>query len=486
VDDRPDHDQERTGLAQPTPEASRMNESSSADRGEGPITIENAVGRKAILEAKLLEEQLTQSHKIREWIKALTGLGAIAALLAVFFQLQQGYAQRADDRLERAMTRLASPNVSERLAGVSTLRIVLDEGPKSQRRIALSALANSLGAENEPVVSGAVLDLLKRTDSGSRDSVLEELANASRGLLPAAMKKEPRQAYEPFVVDHGDFARLKSLEGAIVAFLHAGARTSDLSGIYCVECKLEGLDLRGVDFSGAVLGNASFIHSILEKSSFEHAILTATNFTGADLRNAKFTVEPQNTAFASDAITNGGETAWGPDFTCANLEDADFSRQQLLSFVEERPDFITPGSFFTAKFSKADLARADFRSVGVYGAITPRSKAESTPAARFMFMRLGFPLPMDLFSLPDVPREMDLPLPNGVKKVRYQPFGGSLNSALPMGNDVRKFATSLNEIARAFANSNWGDARLPNSLRQFLTQAQVPASRSGACITAGQ
>jgi hypothetical protein len=379
---------------------------------------------------------------------------------------------------------LASPNVSERLAGVSTLRIVIEEGPDSQRAIAFSALANSLGAESEPVVSGAILDLLRRTYSDSRDSVLEELANVSRGLLQVAKKKEPRQPYELWLVDEGDFGRLQNVGRAIVGYLIVGARTNNLSGIYCVQCNFGGMDLHGVDFSGAVLNNSSFERSNLMKSSFEHAVLLSTNFTSADLRQAKFTLDLQNSAFAADSLANAGETVWGPDFTCANLEDADFSRQELLSFVEEEEErsFLAAGTFFTAKFSKADLARADFRSIGVYGAMIPRSKAvSSSPNAALTLMRHDFPFPLDIFGLADVPREMNILGPDGARKVRYLPFRGQLNPALPLGSDLKRYASSLNQIAAAFANSNWDEAQLPNSLRQFLAQADVPISRSNRC-----
>jgi hypothetical protein len=144
-------------------------------QGNDP-TAESASIRKATLEANLLERQLSKRYELREWLKALTGLGAIAALLAALFQLHQNYYQRSEDRLERAISRLANPNTNERLAGVSTLLVFLDEGSSGQRRIALSALANSVAAETEPVVWGAILDVLKHADSSSRDEVLEELA----------------------------------------------------------------------------------------------------------------------------------------------------------------------------------------------------------------------------------------------------------------------------------------------------------------------
>jgi uncharacterized protein YjbI with pentapeptide repeats len=453
-------------------------------RGDDPAA-EGASIRKATLEAKVLERQLSKPYELREWLKALTGLAAIAALLAAFFQLQQNHYQRSEDRLERAISRLASPNTNERLAGVSTLRVFLDEGSGGQRRIALSALANSVAAETEPVVWGAILDVLKHADSSSRNEILEELANGSRGLLPAAMKKQPAQAFTLWLVDEGDFGRLQNLERAIVELLWKGARTNSLAGIYCVQCNFEGLDLRGTDFSGAVLNNASFKRSKLSNSSFEHAVMLSTSFVGADLRGAKFTVQGQNKDFASGAVTNGGTTPWGPDFTCANLENADFSGQALLSFVEEGRDFIAPGTFFTANFSNSNLAHADFRRIGVYGALIPKALPPSTApgalGALDTWGRQDFPLPMDLFVVEDKPRETTIATLGVVKKASYRFFRGNLSPSLPIGSDLGRYAGSLKGIAGAFSNSNWNDAQLPNSLRQFLTRANVPVSRTNSC-----
>jgi uncharacterized protein YjbI with pentapeptide repeats len=445
---------------------------------------ESAAITKATLEAKLLERQLSKPYELREWLKALTGLAAIAALLAAFFQLQQNQYQRSEDRLERAITRIASPNTNERLAGVSTLRVFLDEGSSGQRRIALSALANSVAAETEPVVWGATLDVLKHADSRSRDEILADLANGSRGLLPAAMKKQPAQAFKLWLVDEGDFGRLQNLERAIVELLQEGARTRNMAGIYCVECNFEGLDLRGTDFSGAVLNNSSFKRSKLSNSSFEHAVMLATSFVGADLRGVKFTRQPQNQDFASITVTNGGETIWGPDFTCANLENADFSGPALLSFVEEGRDFMLPGTLFTAKFSNSNLLHADFRQIGVYGALIPKPEAlqpSLTPLAWATWARQNFPLPMDSFAVEDKPRETNLVTLNGAKKASYLFFHGTPSPSLPIGGDLGRFAGSLKGIAYAFSNSNWNDAQLPNSLRQFLTQAKVPVSRTNSC-----
>jgi uncharacterized protein YjbI with pentapeptide repeats len=449
--------------------------------------VQDVSAEKLRLETAVLEQQLSRPSQAREWIKALTGLGAVAALLAALFQLQQSYYQRADDRLERALGRLASPNVTDRLAGISTLRIVLDEGRSSERRLANSALANSLSVETDPIVSGAILDILRPTDTESRDAVLEELANGSRGLLPIALKAQPGQAFQDWTIDKGDFGRLQSLERAIVTFLHSGARTTDLRNIYCVECNFEGLDLSGVDFSGAVLNNSSFRNSNLTNSSFDHSVLLATNFANANLTGAKFTLDLQHSAFLADTLANNGEMAWGPDFSCANLENADFSRQEFLSVVENGPNFMSPGSLITPKFENANLKHTDFRSVGVYGALLPFTGRQLSPGSKLTFMRTQFPFPLDFFGLSDKPQKWDQANLGGVVHMEYLAFRGTLNPTLPMGTDSRKFTGSLNLIAKAFTHSNWDDAQLPVSLRQLLTQDRVATTLTGSCSTvAGQ
>lgn len=214
-------------------------------------------------------------------------------------------------------------------------------------------------------------------------------------------------------------------------------------------------------------------------------MLLETSFASADLREAKFTLSTENSAFAAGVIEAGGDIAWGPDFTCANLERADFSRQELLSFVEDGGlGFVNPGSYFTAKFVNANLAHADFRSIGIYGAMMPKSAINSQPGAELKFMRAEFPLPMDWFGVSEKPKETDVATMNGHSRTRYLFFQGTVNPSAPLGSDLKKFATSLNRIAEAFAGSNWYDAELPTSLRQWLDQSHVEGSRSGPCARA--
>jgi len=434
-------------------------------------------------ESKLLEQQLSRSYAAREWLKAATGIAAIAALVAAFFQLQGSREQRSEERLDRAITRLASPSANERLAGVSTLRVFVDTGARPEKKIALSALANAVAPESDPLVRGAIFDIIKRADARFLDDIIEELANGSRSLLPPAIEKEPRQAFRPWLVKQGNYGHLQDLGETIVLLIRRGARTSNLTGIYCVQCNFEEVDLSGVDFSGAILNGASFRKATLVGSSFEHAVLLETDFQSADLRQAKFTLAPQNApGFATLSIDAQGETIWGPDFTCSNLEDADFSRQPLFAFIEEAPNFLPPGQFFTAQFSYANLRRADFRAMGVYGAIS--SGQQENPRRSALQLREEFPLALDGFQVGEE-KESEIPYADGTtKKVGYLPFAGSVNASAPLQHDTRQFKTAFENVARAFANSNWSEARLPNSMQQFLRDAQVPSDdtgRSGHC-----
>jgi len=129
------------------------------------------------------------------------------------------------------------------------------------------------------------------------------------------------------------------------------------------------------------------------------------------------------------------------------------------------------------------LAHADFRSIGAYGAIIPKSGTDTTPTNLLLIARERFPLPLDIFSLDDNPRETGVSGPAGFTKVQFLSFRGVVNPSLPLGSDPERFRTSLNRVAAAFAGSNWEDAQLPKSLRQLLTQARVPSSRTAACAS---
>src|SRR5215469_1454107 len=103
-----------------------------------PPTAEGSVGEsdpekaariaKLQKESALLEQQLSKSGIAREWLKSLTGLAAIGALIAALFQLQSGRDQRTDERFDHAIARLSSSSTAEQLAGISSLRVFVEEG----------------------------------------------------------------------------------------------------------------------------------------------------------------------------------------------------------------------------------------------------------------------------------------------------------------------------------------------------------------------
>lgn len=126
-------------------------------------------------------------------------------------------------------------------------------------------------------------------------------------------------------------------------------------------CRLVGLDLRGVDFSGIGLRGADFSNSDL----------TGANFSGAGLINAKFNDANLSYARFSDSLL------WRGKFIGANLSHADFTDAELSGVVMRNANLhcarlkvkCMPGAKFDgANLSGADFGGGDFRMADFSGA----------------------------------------------------------------------------------------------------------------------
>jgi hypothetical protein len=87
---------------------------------------------KLSLEAQLLRRQLSPQGVMLSWLQATSVpvalLGAILAFFVGFGQLRQGADNQADNRLDQALTRLASQRPDERMTGVSGLNLFAMDG----------------------------------------------------------------------------------------------------------------------------------------------------------------------------------------------------------------------------------------------------------------------------------------------------------------------------------------------------------------------
>ena len=340
--------------------------------------------KKLELETKVLAQQLQPRYWKLELAKVIVGsltiAGIVSTLVLGLLQLSRTRQSNDDERFDKAVTRLASSDPTERLAGVVGLGLYLEPRQRQRHRATLRFLVNALAVEQDSVVRGELLDrlsqlTLNQVSQEDLNDALERLRDRNRGLyargraaffdkLMQRTEELAGKGHDETYIGHlppEDLAPLRVTAAAIVAVVKNGARTKDLSSIYCAECDFSGktwdmskpdfakvsdfahadsvLDLSDTDFHGAILRRANFLGLRLERASFESADVMGANFAGADLAEAKFTDFGRSQYPIQGILTSGH--LWGamfPDFTCADLSGADFSGSSLFGIYEGSPN----------------------------------------------------------------------------------------------------------------------------------------------------
>jgi uncharacterized protein YjbI with pentapeptide repeats len=380
----------------PTPAAPNPDADRALPPDEGDAALRT---RKLGLETQLLERQ------IRYWwlnlIPMLTIAGVVVTLFLGLLQINEGRRSRDDERFDKAVTRLGGLTASERLAGVAGLGLYLEPREKAQHRPALHFLINALAVEPDPTVRGELLDTLSRLtptviSQDDLNDALERLRDRNRSLYSrqrdiffAKLIHQTARATDPGndetslgQTSADDMASLRATAMAIAAMVRNGARTKDLSYIYCVACDFTGktwdlmdpnfskvadfahwgaketLELSGTDFDGAILKHSNFIGADLHDASFDGADLIQVNFAGADLSGAKLTDYRQGDYLMASMVTTGyAFQAPLPDFTCADLSRADFTGAVFLGIFGDGSNNAVYPILYRANLANAKLGK---------------------------------------------------------------------------------------------------------------------------------
>jgi uncharacterized protein YjbI with pentapeptide repeats len=375
------------------------------------------------LESKLLAGQLDRCWL--EYAKVFAGpiavlFGVIVTIFVAVGQLDESRQLREEERFDRAVSRLGAPTATERLAGLAGLQLFLEPREKARHQATVHFLVDALASEQDSTVRAAILDSLsqvtsKEVSQNILNGTLERLRDRDRDLFShlratflERLKQNSRLIREKGNDEVGigpvreeDLAPLRATASAIVALTRNGARTSDLSGIYCEGCDFSGkvmdmtrsdfaqvsdfsrtdnlstLNLSGTNFHGSILKNANFIGLILRGASFDSADIIHANFSGADLTGAKFTDSDHRESLIQSAVIVGYlYAAIFPDFTCANLTGADFTDSPFFGIYRNRPN-----SVFAAYpiLHNANLLEAKLARVKVFAAAPATWNASSLP-----------------------------------------------------------------------------------------------------------
>jgi uncharacterized protein YjbI with pentapeptide repeats len=423
---------------------------------------------KSHFESKLLEKQLSGSGRLEAFGKFLTMIGGLAttvvALVGLYlssehwlFDSRQARASRDLDRMQRALSQVGEKSPNQRVAGVMALNTFLLAPERDQRDQALLALSNALAVEESPGVRRAIVSCFegidtKVVDRAQLNDTVSWLARVSRGLVAEGtlwLKRSSNLYFPP--QDGGAEARAHSVADSIIAIIRKGGHPVDLSGTYLAGCDFTNVELDHTKFDDSILAWSDFTGATLHGASFNGADLDKTRFVEADLRNARLTNKkgPRSRPtqdYVSRAFGRAKDQIqiYGPDFSCADLRNADFSSHSLFAVVaDDLPELAWLA--FPSQFEASNLEGTRFDSVKVYGVHLGAN------------LTLPFPSPRS----------------GGEGFKELWTYTAEI-SAGPLDKNVSRFSSSLNQMSRAFAGSNWQAASFPEPLLQYLRQDPPP------------
>jgi len=363
--------------------------------GPPPPTDPDAASktRKLELEIRQLERTMSEENwkleRLKAWGPFLTAaLTAVVALSAFFWSITSGWKQMTltqnaqdQDRFDKALTRLGSASVSERLTGAAGLSLFLTSDQEQRHAATLRFLASALVIEKDSSVRQAILDTFSHMDPAvvgapAREEGLRTLLDLNRSTYSALLHVPPSEpeTQKFLAAEEADLAAAVGASAkAILIFVKNGTFGRDFSGISCEGCDFSGspvaLDFSNARFERAFLPNANFSGVELSGSSFAGAYLSGTKFEGADLKRARFT----GIRYAVEHFTGTGNKPLSPDFACADASEADFSGSLFFGVIESNmaneriagyPDL------FQTNLKGANLSRISF-----YALPTARSKS---------------------------------------------------------------------------------------------------------------
>ncbi|MDJ0903602.1 MAG: pentapeptide repeat-containing protein [Xenococcus sp. MO_188.B8] len=333
-----------------------------------------------------IKYKMSEAYKRHEAIKtygtmvsALAGIAAIGTLawsvLQGVGQIQLQREERTNTRIERAIGNLNSESSNLKLYGVSALRIVLSERhSNSHEAEILSAVAHAIATEKDVIVRDAMISLISSLSTSTIDkdilmTTLKDLVRLSQSMVEKENLWDEHQWYFSRLQDGSAEARIQSLAEAINILIRRGVLINDLSGIYCAYCDFTGLSLKELDFTEAILHGADFSESNLSKSVFDHTILEGSKFVRANLSGAKFTDKRKNHrwagSFAYHRLDKSGGSYQGPDFSCADLSNADFSDFPIFILASDKYDPLPFMNKIHPSFTKANLSNTNFENANL-------------------------------------------------------------------------------------------------------------------------
>lgn len=434
--------------------------------------------RKTELEIKVLEEQLTPNYKRRETLKAIAAAsGFVIALVAVFGGIlsvlkwidEQANSRklRVEERLDHTLTLLSEGKANQQVAAINSLQSFILPSADPRNIQVLVSIANALPLVETAIVRNAILSLFEGIEPAlagrpALDAALKSLAQNSRSLVRETnlWHTRPSNLFDlEITVKQGP--SLQAVARALAVLLRKGARSKDLSGLYLGRSDLSHLDLTGSNFHDSILAASDFAHSTLEGAIFDDADLESVGFKFAKLRGASFVAyrrggfekqkqsdisgKPKRSYIREELDRATGDTvrAAMPDFSCADLRNAQFAGQPLFFFVPDRlSDRV---SIRLAYFHGANLEGADLANIAV---VTVTSKVENP-----IFISVLNIYVQDAWNLPS----------NGLSAGIW-----GLTAETEFNEKLHDFAQTVS-MGSVWLGSNWASTNLPKGIKVILS-----------------
>lgn len=344
-----------------------------------------------------IDHQLSQgsirTERLKAWASILGGLTAIVGLCALLWSIWQGILQlrlqeadRLDSQIQTTLAGITDERVSRRLAAAATLAFVLQKS--EQRRVEfLTGAGSLLATERDPIVRSAILRLYStlisiETPEQALSGALSSLAEASRSLVISGELREKHAWLYGSINDDTVESRAQSVARAIVLLLRRGARSENLTEIYCAHCDFSGLSLPKVDLSHAIVAFANFAKADLSGARLDGADMEGTSFERARLVGASVRYGSwrgiDGDSYAERRLARNLGSFSGPSFACADLSRADFDGQPIL-FLAARRMNLAHSNLFPARFTGAIVDGTDFSGASFLH-IVPRGTVDDLDA----------------------------------------------------------------------------------------------------------
>lgn len=490
------------------------------------------------LEAEKLKKEVTPDSRWSTFAKNFVALGGAVSMVGAVYGIWDSYAKtlkerehtrtaEARARFEDAIKRLESSSTISKLVGVSVLSGYLDKANADLHRQVLFTIAVLMATETDRQTQGAVIDLIATFPKDGPikaedwEYFQDILVSQNRALLAKGDLLTDR-AFQPNATTKGEETTAKTLGRLIAINVRKGlvSQRVKYDHIYCADCDFRGVVFsQGADFTGSVLDGADFRGATLRGATFDNAELLRANFSEASLKNTRFrsidekyaaNIDPANpekqralfarTQYLDHIGATLSQTAVVrirmPNFSCANLEGADFDHHALFAgvFTSRRtytpatgtkppwfqsvPDYVVEGAHGKKKyeFSPVIVLPAKFFNANLTGAKLRRTLSFSFDyddeptdflasahgmSAGDMILWQGN-IDSDAFKLEDKDKGDGRKRSNAVES--------------QTARDVREFQRRMRA---GFYQANVDKAELPEDLEKFLKVSKPTRSDAG-------